>query len=405
MANFHRCLLLSFVIFISVYLLRLRQFAVININKIKANQYLRVYGEICSFPQKKGDWQLFKVGSTWIKTENREQFLFRERLKIVGKPQVRVINKFYKQIWLINPEISKFNSLSKEEQKRFTPRGFISSVWGRGVFGFMDIIRRNSQIVYYRTLPEPHNGLLAGIVLGSNENLDWDFWQALKETGTLHIIAASGMNVTLVVKVIIDFLVNFIRRRSAYFVSIIAIFIYCFLAGGSPAVVRAGLMASFAFLGLAFGREATGGWLLFLAAGLMLLVNPFLIFDVGFQLSFTAMAGMIFLRPVLEGFLLASSPSSRTSWLISLFNSNFLDTLSAQIATMPILYFTFGQFQPLAFIPNLFVVPLVPTLMMIGFVTLVLGLIWLPLAYPVAWLAWLPLTFFVEVVKWWGKIL
>ena len=88
-----------------------------------------------------------------------------------------------------------------------------------------------------------------------------------------------------------------------------------------------------------------------------------------------------------------------------LVGNNLLDTLSAQIGTMPVLYFTFGQVQPLAFLPNLMVVPLVPALMMLGFVILVAGLIWLPLAYPLGWLAWPPLTYFVEVIKWWGGIL
>ncbi len=271
---------------------------------------------------------------------------------------------------------------------------------------------------------------MAGLVLGNTESMDWQFWQALQKTGTLHLVAASGMNVAIVSKAIINFLVYIISRRKTYFVSLVFILIYCLLAGGSPAVVRAGLMAGLSLMALVWGREADAGWLLLLTLGIMLLVDPFLLFDISFQLSATAMAGMIWIKPLLTKILgwevkdgkcvnevgrkkedsgksknqKISHQKSKISHF-TILTSNLLDTISAQIATFPVIYFTFGQFQPLAFLPNIMVIPLVPYLMMFGFVILVYGLIWLPLAYPPAWLVWPGLTCFIKIIEWWGKVL
>ena len=462
MLKISRYIFIPFVIFILFYFFRLFQLSLINMptsvkcgnsfvsifgqNKLyckkNPNSHLKVRGRIDSVPMVRSGVQSFKVGRVWVEAGEigkYEEYLYGERLIVIGKPETRVLNNIFSQIWLINPEIFAFDDMPLKEQKQFGSNFSLLTE----LIKFSSLIRLKCQQIYIKVLPEPQASLLSGIVLGKSDFMDWNFWRALKITGTLHIIAASGMNVTMVAKVVMGSLVLIVSRKMAYFVSVISILIYCLLAGGSAAVVRAGLMAGIAFSALAFGRESEGGWLLFLAAGAMLLINPLLIVDVGFQLSVTAMLGMIYVRPVISRILnlesrimgnkngimnyesgimgrkmprimggkdeiknkKAKNGFAGNSLFRKLIGNNLLDTLSAQVGTMPVLYFTFGQVQPLAFLPNLMVVPLVPMLMILGFVILAAGLIWLPFAYPLGWLAWPPLTYFVEVIEWWGKIL
>ena len=465
-----RYFFIPFAVFIFFYFFRLFQLGFIDISSLPVrdrnitasffgqnrlygenypNSYLKVRGRIDSAPMERSGVQIFRVGRVWVEAGEigkYNELFYGERVVVVGKPETRVLNNIFRQIWLINPEIYTFENMPLKERKQFG--NSLSPLVE--LVNFSGLLRLKCQQVYIKALPEPQASLLSGIVLGKSDFMDWDFWRALKVTGTLHIIAASGMNVTMVAKVVIGSLILVVSRKMAYFVSLVFILIYCLLAGGSAAVIRAGLMAGIAFSALAFGREAEGGWLLFLAAGIMLLINPLLIVDVGFQLSVTAMLGMIYVRPMLERFItacrrnfdvafrikphrapaceiaygvlsqarrlrgkLAKYPvpysskarNTKSHWFNSLFSNNLLDTLSAQIGTMPVLYFTFGQVQPLAFLPNLMVVPLVPGLMILGFVILAAGLAWMSLAYPLSWLAWPPLTYFVEVIKWWGGVL
>jgi ComEC/Rec2-related protein len=430
----------SVLIFIALFfLLILRFYEQQNLRiyrELKPNSNLKIYGKIKKVDlQKKG--LILQIDKYFIKTQENQNFLPGERVRVVGRPEVRVISGFFKQIWLINPEIIKFNQLTASEQKKFSHGVFYFPFPFEQLLIFAAFFRNKAMELYPKILPEPQASLLSGLVLGESLNFEPQLWQGLKETGTLHLVAASGMNVTLVTKTALNFLINFLTRRLAYFVTLVFILIYCLLAGGSASVVRAGLMAALGFLGLAFGRETKGGWLLFLAAVFMLLVEPWLLFEVSFQLSFSAMAGIIWLRPMLEKLfhltlkililslsakagknlginlviqrpLLSENLKNFIDKFLPLQNSilnTLLDTLSAQLATFPFLYFTFGQLQPLAFLPNLMVIPTVAILTMIGFIILISGLIFLPLAFPLAWLAWPLLTYFIEVIKWWERLI
>lgn len=91
------------------------------------------------------------------------------------------------------------------------------------VAGFLYLLRRRIIAFYHRNLPEPHSSLVAGVALGSKGNLPEDFWRALRQTGTAHVVVASGMNVTLVGGFLANFLVNIISRPKAVIFSIIGI--------------------------------------------------------------------------------------------------------------------------------------------------------------------------------------
>ena len=138
-----------------------------------------------------------------------------------------------------------------------------------------------------------------------------EFHRLLRDTGTLHVIAASGMNVTIVAAVLMMFLVKLFARRAAIILAILGIIFYCFLAGASPPVVRAAIMGTVAYVAGFLGRERDGLVILVGSAMLMLLVNPWYIFDIGWQLSFAATGGILWGYPLLQqslGVLLGKLP-------------------------------------------------------------------------------------------------
>lgn len=362
-------------------------------DEIKPNSTLRLYTQIGSIPTTSNGEVNYEAGAYIIRLTDKEDIIIGQRVRVLSSNFVRVTKGFNKQIVLMNPEITPYDKLPDSEKLKFRQTILPIQDAVARLTDTLAFIRQSSRDTFLKLLPFPHSGLMSGIVLGGSESLG-DLYQYLQKTGTMHIVAASGMNVMLVAQVTFDLLISFINRKMSYFIILVIIFIYCLLSGGSPAVVRAGLMAGFTFLGIGFGRKAHSAWLLFLIAWLMLMMSPYLIFDTGFQLSFSAMLGMIWIKPYLQKYL-------PENFLISV----ILDTISAQIATFPVLYFTFGQVQLFSFLPNLMVIPVIPILMMLGFILLILGLIYLPLAYPIAWLSYPVLTYFIIVVQAWAKIL
>ena len=236
-------------------------------------------------------------------------------------------------------------------------------------------------------LPEPHSSLLAGMVLGS-KNLPSDFYQKLQNSGTLHVVVASGANIALLVAPLMEiFLLVFSRRLAAVFL-IFIIWFYALLTGFEPPILRASLMASFSFLALLLGRRTLAWWSLILSVFFLLLINPQYIFDIGFQLSFLATAGILWFSPPLKKLFRFLPVIIHESWCM---------TLSAQIATLPVLLFTFHRFQPLSPFVNAALLWTVPWITSLGMVSLFLGLIWYPLGQGIAYLIYPLSSIFIFV--------
>ncbi len=142
-------------------------------------------------------------------------------------------------------------------------------------------------------LPEPHAGLLNGILFGTKAALPRDFYQELVTTGTLHIIALSGMNISILTGLVNLALLRIISRRIASLLTIVTIAGFVGFVGASPSVIRAAIMGSISLLAVVFGRQywAFLSWIL--AVGIMLLLNFDWLGDLSFQLSVLATLGII----------------------------------------------------------------------------------------------------------------
>lgn len=261
--------------------------------------------------------------------------------------------------------------------------------------GFLPKVRERIIAFYQRTLPEPHASLVAGITLGSKASLPEEFWNELKQTGTAHVVVASGTNVTMVAGFLLAILILFLKRRRAIVFVLAGIWIYALLSGFEAPIIRAATMASIVFFAQAMGRLSESFGVLILVGLVMLIINPSWLYDLGFILSFVATASLIAFQPRIN---------KKLSGAPGVFREGLSTTTAAQIGVAPILFVTFGAFNILSPVINALVLWTVPLIMVIGAVSGILGLVHPVLGSTVLYLAY-PLTaFFVFVVDVFSKI-
>jgi competence protein ComEC len=233
-------------------------------------------------------------------------------------------------------------------------------------------------------LPGDTGPLAAGILLGGNEGLSYQAKLAFRRTGLMHVTAASGYNVVVVAGWAMALGKVVLGRRRAIFIGVVSVIIYMYLAGLSSAVIRAGIMAILTLSAAFWGRKTDAAWILVLTSLLMLAVNPLWITDIGFQLSIAATAGLIFL-------------AGSTSGLVV---DDLKTTISAQIATLPLLMHHFGSMSLVAPVVNLMVLWTVPLIMQLTAMASGIGLVWPSAGGFVALLAWPLLAFMDNIVRW-----
>lgn len=248
--------------------------------------------------------------------------------------------------------------------------------------------------VINQLLPEPHASLLNGILFGIKAEMPYAFYQVLRNSGVLHVIALSGMNITILIDIVAT-MTLILGKKISLFLTFFIICGFVIFVGASPSIVRAAIMGGMSLLAIYFGRRDWSLLSLFLASGVMLLVNFSWIGDISFQLSFLATLGII----LADGIVERKRVFRPLEQLIFGLKENFVMSISAQIFTLPIIYFNFHQISLISPITNLLVGWVVQPIMVLGFITALAGIIWLPLGMIPAWIVWVPLTYFIKVVE------
>lgn len=249
--------------------------------------------------------------------------------------------------------------------------------------GMLFRLRNNLLEMYERSLPNPHSALVAGVTIGSKANIQSEFWNRLKKTGTAHVVVASGMNVTLVAGFLFSVFVVFFPRKRAIFFASLGIWLYAFMAGFEAPIVRAAIMGTLTFLAQEVGRLNFALRSLFITGLMMVIFRPIWISDLGFWLSFSATLSIIIFNPKIEKVLKFIK--------IDFLRKDLATTLAAQIGVAPIIYASFGQFNILSPLINAAVLWTIPLITVIGMVGGLLGLVFVPLGRIVLWLSY-PLT-------------
>lgn len=248
-------------------------------------------------------------------------------------------------------------------------------------------------------LPEPSASLLLGILFGVKATMPKTFYNALVTTGTLHIIALSGMNISILINVAAKATL-FLGRKISSVLTIGLIIAFTIFVGASPSIVRAAIMGCLSLFSVYFGRQSWSLLTLFLAGGMMLVFNFSLIKDLSFQLSFLATFGIILANAKKE----CQSNKSFSNRLLYPLKENFRMTIFAQIFTLPVILYRFHRISLISPLANLLIEWAIQPIMILGFVAAILGSLWLPLGVIPSWFAWVPLTYMVAVIEILAKI-
>ena len=281
-----------------------------------------------------------------------------------------------------------------------------------------------------RLLPEPHASLLAGMLFGVRATMPDDFYEALIVTGTLHVIALSGMNVSIILRVLFDMLVGVCGKYIGVLLTLISLISFIILVGPSATIVRASIMGSLAVFAALIGRKDLPLLSLFLTAVTMILINNELISSISFQLSVFATLGIILFgakgnmsKNITEAKILKETIIEKKvlgykneiniipgfmhtfgSNLLNFLKANLQVTLSAQLFTTPLILFYFNRVSFISPVANVAVGWLIAPITYLGFVAVFLAQIWWPLGRLASLVVWVPLSLFIWSVETFSQV-
>ncbi|MBI2031755.1 MAG: ComEC/Rec2 family competence protein [Candidatus Levybacteria bacterium] len=257
---------------------------------------------------------------------------------------------------------------------------------------FISLVRQKIISLFQKSMPVKSASLLLGIVFGIKETMPKDFSDNLKNAGVMHVIAASGMNVTLVGGFISSIMVFFVKRRLALFISIFGILFYAILSGLESSIIRAAIMGILTFSAQILGRQRLAAFALLLTGYGMLFFRPNLLFDIGFQLSFVSTAGILYIKPIIE-----INKGIKMILNKSIIGEEAVTTISAQAAALPILIANFGTYSLWSVLVNILVIWTIPILMILGGVGAILGILIIPIGKIFLFFS-VPLLIYFEMV-------
>jgi len=242
-----------------------------------------------------------------------------------------------------------------------------------------------------KTLPDPHAQIAKSILLGDKEKLPPPILEDFRRTGTAHVLVVSGLHVGLIL-----FIFFFVLRTLGLSAKIISVFslpillYYALLTGLRAPVMRASFMATVGLTCLLIDRDTPLMVILSLAAFFILILNPLSLFTVSFQLSFVAVGGIIYLTSPLE---------KKLHFLPRYLAKSLAISLAAQLSILPLLAFYFHQLPLIGLLANLLLAPLITVILALGFLSLTLGLLFLPAAQIIANTNWLIIKSLLWVVE------
>jgi len=241
----------------------------------------------------------------------------------------------------------------------------------------LEQLRQQVRAALFAQYPQPESGLLAGILLGLDQDLPSSQEKAYQQTGTAHIIAISGFNMAVLAFLFMWIFNRLFNRYRAAALSALFIALYAVFVGGGASVVRAAVMAVSAFGGHLIGRRQSGLNALAFTAALMCLFNPYLPWDVSFQLSFAATLGLVlFAEPLREwalNLLQKRLPEDQAQKVAAPLSEYFLYTLAAQVVTLPLIAWHFGRVSLAALLANPLVLPAQPPLLVLSGISAIAG--------------------------------
>ena len=338
-------------------------------------------------------------GRVLLRTRRLPAFRYGDRLRVSGRLETP-------------PEIEGFHY-----REFLAQQGILSQMWypqiekiatdqGSPVRTLIYTLRERASMVIARLMPEPEAALLQGILLGIRSGIPRSLYEDYNRTGTSHIIVISGANIMIVATLLARGFGRALGKRRAFWLTLAGICLYVVLVGADPVVIRAGIMGGLLVTAIYLGRRAVAYVSLAAAAMLLTLINPLTLWNVGFQLSAAATLGIILFTEPMERAITQclhrAVPPRQAAGIVRMLSALLIVTLAAQVLTLPLVTYHFGQLSLVAPLSNLFVLSIQPHIMYWGAAATIAGMISYlePLARVVAYVPWLLLAFTNMVVRW-----
>jgi len=310
-------------------------------------------------------------GKVLLQVPSNPDWAYGDRLKVTGKLSTPdESGDFSYKDYLANKGIHSLMTYARVDWVDPDHGGLLRS--------FIFNLRQKSYDVLHEIFPSPEADLLSGILLGRDQGISRELQNAFQLTGMTHIIAISGFNITILAGLFSSMFARLLGHRSGALAAVAAIAGYTLMVGAEAAVVRAAIIGTLGVLGSLFGRRQNGLNSLGLAVLGMLLFDPLFLWDIGFQLSVAATFGLIlYTQPMEAWFIRIASrwvPEEKAKAWVGPVSEVFLFTLAAQVMTLPIMAYHFGQVSWLALIANPLILPPQSLVMILGGIALLAGL-------------------------------
>lgn len=273
-----------------------------------------------------------------------------------------------------------------------------------GFYGMLYDFRRAADANIIKVLPTPQAGIVSAMTLGMDSPEIEEAMERFNKTGTSHVIAVSGFHMVVITAIMMFLLLGLgVNRNKIFYLVSLGILCFIIVSGSASSAIRSGIMAFVFLLAVSAGRGKNAFNALIFSAFLMILINPSILAgDVGFQLSFLATFGLICFLPVLQAKFRQFPSWGGTKEIL-------LTTFAAQLAVLPVLVYSFGQFSLLSFAANLIILPIVPVVMVGGFALIAVSFMNMELAKIIAFPIYLLMSYMLWAIDWlsgtdWGMI-
>jgi competence protein ComEC len=234
----------------------------------------------------------------------------------------------------------------------------------------LEALRRGAAELIAKVLPEPQAGLATAMAIGLRDVVARDVSDEFRTAGLSHVVAISGWHIAMIGAVTAALLRGLGRRPRSVLV-VLVICLYSLLAGASPGILRAAVMASVVIVARESGRRGQASAALALTCVALLIVEPRTVADIGFELSVAATAGLLAWAGVMRDWLVRRLPERTPGWLVEA----LAVSLAAQAATLPLVLYHFGRLSLVAPLANLLIAPFVAPAMLVTAICFAAGAI------------------------------
>ena len=330
------------------------------------------------------------VGRVLAKTSSYTKFSYGDKLKLKGK----IIKPFF-------PGYANYLAKNGVSGIVYFPEiEFLDSGHGSSLKAWLFSLRNRAGKAFSRVLSPPKAAFLNGLTFGGYSGFTEEFREAMSLSGTTHLVALSGYNIIVIISAAMGAFIYIFSRRVSITLPLILIVAFVIMTGAEASVVRAAVMGVLVVMAQESGRIFDVRNAIILAGLIMVLQNPkVLVFDIGFQLSFLALLGIVYLKPVLQKIAHMKESPGFLSW-----RGNLLTTTSAQLAVVPVLMINFGSFSPISLLANVAVLELIPITMFFGFVLVGVSFLSYYLSLVVGWIVWVLLSVEIGFIELFAKL-